>query len=50
MRIFGNAGHVVKKGDPASAVAAFNYQQAATKDLARFGYATLRAFTRLQQR
>jgi hypothetical protein len=40
---------VVGREDPSSGVAAFNFQQSTTKDLSRYGYASLKAFSRLQE-
>lgn len=44
------AGQIIKRGEASAGVAAFNYQQAATKDLARYGYATLKAFSLYQDK
>jgi len=43
-------GQVIQRGDASAGVAAFNYQQATTKDMARYGYATLKAFALYQEK
>lgn len=44
------SGHTIKKGDPAAGVAAFNYQQSTTKEFARYGFATLKAYALLREK
>ena len=42
-------GQVIGRNDPAAGVAYFNFQQSPTKQLARYGYASISALTRLQE-
>ena len=48
--MFWTTGHIISRDDPAAGVAAFNYQQSATKDFARYGYATLKAYRLLREK
>lgn len=43
-------GHIIKKDDPAAGVAAFNYQDAITKQFSRYGFATLKAYALLRDK
>lgn len=44
------SGHIIKKGEAAAGVAAFNYQQDTTKEFARYGFATLKAYALLREK
>jgi hypothetical protein len=44
------AGHIIKKDDPAAGVAAFNYQDSITKEFARYGFATIKAYALLREK
>ncbi|XP_046632725.1 peroxidase-like isoform X2 [Daphnia pulicaria] len=43
-------GHIIKKDDPAAGVAAFNYQDSITKEYARYGFATIKAYALLREK